>query len=212
MAPPQLAAYAPVLDVLQPVAIGVLELLGMELDCSVLYNLKSLLGDITHLHKPLSAELGLYHRVGTFRMTNLVHIVFYLFNKASLLKVLHNGLAASEAVHTGILATIVVEGAVVVKDVDTVKAVFHTQIVVVDVVGRRNLKGASTEFAVNILVHNDGHHAADAGHNHFLAFQPLVALVFGMHAHCRIAHIGLRTRGSDNNILVFTINEILEIE
>ena len=65
MTPPQLTTDAPVFDVLQPVAVGVLELGGMEADGVVLDHLESLLSKTFHLEEPLGTELGFDNSVGT---------------------------------------------------------------------------------------------------------------------------------------------------
>ena len=118
VSPPELPGDAPVLDILQPVAVGVLKFIGVELDCVVLNHLEGLLGQIGHTQEPLGTQLRLYHCVGTLRVTHLVGIVLYLLHQTGFLKVFHYRLAASEAVHTGILHAFVVERAVVVEDID----------------------------------------------------------------------------------------------
>ncbi len=212
MAPPELAADAPVLDVLQPVAVGVLELGGVEADGVVLHHLEGALGEALHLEEPLGAELGLDDGVGALRVAHLVGIVLDLLYQAGLLEVLDDLLAASEAVHAGILAAMLIQRSVVVENVDALEVVLHAQVVVVDVVGGGDLQGAGAELAVHILVHDDGHHAAHAGHDDALALEPRVALVLGMDAYGGVAHDGLGTGGGHHDVAVLALHIVAQVE
>ena len=116
-----------------------------------------------------------------------------------------NLFAAGKAIHAGILHALVVEGAVVVEDVDGLKAILHAEVVVVDVVGRGNLQGTRAELAVHILVHDNLHTAAHTGYNHLLALEGGVARVFGMDTHGGIAEDSLRTRGGHHDVMAFLI-------
>ncbi len=183
-------------------AVGVFELGGVEADGVVLHHLEGALGYAFHFEEPLGAELGLDDGVGALAVAHLVGVVLYLLDEAGLLQVFDNLLTAGEAVHAGVFAAMLVEGAVVVEDVDGLEVVFHAQIVVVDVVGGSNLQGAGTELAVHVFVHDDGHHATHAGHDDFLALEPLVALVLGVHAHGGVAHDGLGTGGGNDDVVL----------
>ena len=65
MSPPQLTADTPVLDVLHPVTIGVLELRGIELDLIVHHRRQSDGRQVLHLQEPLHRELRLDGHVRT---------------------------------------------------------------------------------------------------------------------------------------------------
>ena len=193
-------------------AVGVLELGGVEADGVVLDHFEGFLGEALHLEEPLGAELGLDDGVGALAVAHLVGVVFYLLDEAGLLEVLDDLLAAGEAVHAGILAAMLVERAVVVEDVDRLEVVLHAQVVVVDVVGGGDLQGAGAELAVHVFVHDDGHHAAHAGHYDALALEPGVALVLGVHAHGGVTHDGLGTGGGDDDIFILALHEVAEVE
>ena len=212
VAPPELAADAPILDVLEPMAVGVLELGRMEVYGVVLHHFEGFLGEAFHLEEPLCAELGFDDGVGALAVAHLVGVVLGLLDKAGLLEVFHDGLAAGEAVHAGIFAAMFIEGAVVIEDVDALEAVLHAEVVIVDVVGRGDFQGTGAEFAVDIFVHDDGHHAAYTGDDDTLAFEPLVALVLRMHADGRVAHDGLGAGGGYNDILILAFDIVAQVE
>ena len=71
MAPPQLAADTPILDVVHPLVVGVHPLFRHESHCAALYRVNGFLGDrfasgvvfahLVHGDKPLVGEHGLHH-------------------------------------------------------------------------------------------------------------------------------------------------------
>ena len=65
MSPPELTGYTPVFDVGHPVAVGVLEFYGDELDVVFHDGGKSRFYNLLHLHEPLHREFRLYNSVCT---------------------------------------------------------------------------------------------------------------------------------------------------
>ena len=68
--------------------------------------------------------------------------------------------------------------------------------------GRGNLEAAGTEIHLHVFVHDDGNGTPYQRHNHFLPFQPCVALVVGIDAYGRVAEDGLGTCGGHHDIFV----------
>ena len=96
MAPPELTANAPVFDVLEPVAVGILILCGIELDVVVHHGRQRDVGHVLHLQEPLHGELGLDGHARALGATNLVVIILNLLHEAGGDHVLGNLLAAGE--------------------------------------------------------------------------------------------------------------------
>ena len=192
MSPPQLAADAPVLDVLQPVLVRVLVLGGIELQLVVHDGRQGHVGKVLHLEEPLHGELRLDGHVGTLGEAHLVGVGLHLLQQAGGGEVFLNLFAHVEAVHTYVQTGGFAQGAVVVEDVDARQVVLLAQHVVVHVVGRCHLQAARTELYVHIVVLDDGDDTAYEGHDDFLALQPLVLGVGRIDTHGRIAHDGLR--------------------
>ena len=110
VAPPQLAADAPVLDVVHPLVVGIDPLLGHEAHLAALYGINGFLGDagarahaglggLAHGHEPLVSEHGLYHRAGTRADRQHVFVRFDLDDVVARLQIRQKRLACVVAVH-----------------------------------------------------------------------------------------------------------------
>ena len=150
MTPPELTADTPVLDVLQPVAIGVLVLLRIELDVIVHHRREGDVGKVLHLEEPLCRELWLDRHIGTLRETHLIIIVLNLLHQTGVLKVDGNLLAHIHAVHAYIETCCLADGTVVVEDIDGFQTVLQTEGVVVDIVSWSHLQATSTELDIYV--------------------------------------------------------------
>ena len=199
--PPQLTRDAPVLDVLHPVAVGVLVLFGDEADLVLHDGLRGGLGQLLHREEPLHRELRFDGHARTLRVSDVVRVGLDLLEQAGLVEILLDLAADVETVHADIHADLVVDRAVVVEDVDGLQAVFLAQHVVVHVVGRGDLQGSRTELDVDVRVADDGDRAADERHDDAgVGGQILIARVVGVDAEGRIAEDGLGTgRGDDDD-------------
>ncbi len=186
-------------------AVGVFEFGGVELDGVVLHHLEGFLGDVGHLHEPLGRELGFDDGVGALGVAHLVGVVLNFFDEAGGFEVLDNLFAADEAVETGVGAAFVVEGAVVVEDVDGFEAVFHADVVVVDVVGGCDFEGARAELAVHILVHDNLHAATHTGNDDAMSLEGGIAGVVGVDAHGGVAEDGLGAGGGHHDVLPLVV-------
>ena len=107
MSPPQLAADAPVLDILQPVLIGVDVFLWVEVHLTVEHGRQGDVSKMLHLQEPLQRETRLDGGVGVaLRVAHLIGIVFHLLHQTGFLQVLGNLLAAVHAVHADVDGTL----------------------------------------------------------------------------------------------------------
>ena len=216
MAPPQLAADAPILNVLEPMAISILVLGRVEADFIVHHRCQGQVGKVFHLDEPLHGEFRLDGYVGSLGEAHIVGVGFHLLHQSGPGKVFLNLVAHLEAIHSHIETGLGRKRTVRVEDVDRGQVVLFAQHVVVDIMGRRHLETTRTKLNVDILVFNHRNHAAHQRHDDLLAAQPLVLGVVGIDAHGRIAHDSLGTRGSHHGILVGrtaldTIFQIIEL-
>ena len=202
MAPPQLARDAPVLDVFQPMLVGVLVFRGIELYLVVHHGSESQVGKVPHLQEPLHRQFRLNGHARALGATHLVRVVLHLLHQAGSLKVFLYLLAHIEAVHAHIQAGGLAERAVVVEDVYALQLVLLAQHIVVHIVGRRHLQATRTELHVHVVVLYHGNHSAHKRHDNFLALQPGVFRVIGIDTHGRVAHDGLRTRRGHHGVLL----------
>jgi hypothetical protein len=89
LAPPQLAADAPVAHVLHPVAVGVGEFLRMQFHLAAHHHVQRGLRHLAHLHEPLQRQARLDDGIGAFARAHLVHDVLRLHYVALLLQQFH---------------------------------------------------------------------------------------------------------------------------
>ncbi len=198
MAPPELTRDAPILDVLEPVEVGLRPLLRDDLGAAVFDRSDGRLGEGRHFHEPLRADHGLDHGVAalTARQHQRVGLsapLQALLGQRSLhgLARLFHGLAL-EAAALG------VDAAVQVQDVDLGELVALARRKVVEVVGRRHLHGAGAEGHVHQDgVGDDGDLAIDEGVLQHLAVQVPVARIVGVNRDGGVAQHGLGSRRRD---------------
>ena len=198
MAPPELTADTPVLNVFEPDAVCGLVFFGNEADDVVHDGLERDVSEVFHRNEPLGRQTRLDGDLGALREADLVVIVLDFLEHAGGSEVFGDALAHLETVEAGIGRAAFVDGAVFVEDVDGLEVVLLAEHIVVLVVGGSHFETAGAEVNLDIAVLDDGNLAADEGHDDALAFEPLVLGVFGVDAHRRVAHDGLGAcRGDD---------------
>ncbi|MDT4818223.1 hypothetical protein FQZ97_513140 [compost metagenome] len=220
VAPPQLAADAPVLDVAHPAEVHVLVLLRHELDAAVFHGGDGRFGQRLGGDVPLVGEPGLDDGAGAVALGHFQRVVFDLLQQAELLEGGDDLLARLETVEAGELrgqaavqlvidAAVEVEhlglgqhGGVLVEDVDQRQVVALADFIVVEVVGRGDLHAAGAELGVAVLVGDDRDAAAHQGQLDEGADQALVALVFRVHGNGAVAEHGFRTGGGDDQVVL----------
>ena len=208
MSPPQLARDAPVVDVFHPVAVGVLELFG---DKAAHDGFQGWFGQMLHLEEPLQRDFRLDHRFGAFGGAHLVGVGFHFFQQTFFGQFLFDGLAHCETVHALVVQPVLVEGSVVVEDVDDFQTVFVAQHLVVDIVRRGSLQAAGTEFDVHVFVFDHRDAASDDGHDDAFAVKVPVAWVVRVDAHGRIAEDGFGTGGGHYDIVIGTFHVVTQV-
>ncbi len=146
-------------------------------------------------HEPLDRQARLDHRAAAIAAADH-HLVRLLP-----LQVAHGGQPLDddrpslEAIHAGELARLVVQPSVLVQDVDERQVVAAPHLVVVEVMGRRDLHGPGAELALHVLVGDDRQAPAEERQDRLAADQRPVAIVVGVHRHRRVAEDRLGARG-----------------
>ena len=199
VAPPELAADAPVLDVAHPVPVGVDPVLGHEAHGAVLDQFEAALGEFFHAHEPLVGEVGLDHLAGTVAARHLQLVLLFLDQQAQGLEVGEHGLARGVAVEAAVLfRRVAVDGGFGREDVDQRQLVALADGVVVEVVRGGDLHHAGAELAVDVVVGDDGDLAVAERQAHGLADEVGVTLVVGVHHHGGVAEHGFGAGGGDD--------------
>ena len=200
VSPPELAANAPVLDVLKPVVVNFFPALGEETDESIAHGVTGLNG-LWVLEEPLLAQARFDRHIRTLAEADIVLVGFLLGEESQFLEALDGLHACLESVKAGeSISRQFVERPVGIHDVDDRQIVTEADLVVGLVVGRSDLEHAGPEFKVDRFVANDrkldkaveGQGAAD-----MFADEVGVALILGIHGDRSVSHDGLRAGGGD---------------
>ena len=206
MSPPQLARDAPVLDVLQPVLIGVLVFRGVELDFVVHHGWQGNVGKMFHAEEPLQRQTGLDGCVGvTLGIAHLVGVLFHTLHQTCLFKVAGYLFAAGKTVHAHIEGRLSRDGAVGIEDVDALEVVRLAEHVVVGVVGGSDLQTTCAKLYFDIAVFDDLYLASYQRHDDVVPLEPLVLRVFGVDTHGCVAHDGFRTCCGYNGVIALLV-------
>ncbi len=203
VAPPELARDGPVLDVLHPVVVGVDPVLGHEAHLARAHHVDRLLRDrlavgagLGHGHVPLVGQHRLDDGAGARAARHHQLVLLGLDQEAQRVEVGHHGLARHEAVEAAVfLGRVVVDGRVEREDADGLELVALAHRIVVVVVRGRDLHHAGAEGLVDVVVGDHRDQPVDQRQAHLLADQRLVALVFRMDHHGRVAEHGLGPGG-----------------
>ena len=142
VAPPELARDAPVAYVLHPLIVDVRPLLGDELYLSGLHRGDARVSKRARADEPLLGEVRLHDGVAAVAVSDGVAEVLDGEQRALFFKVGGDGVARGEAVHSGVLAGVLVHYAASVDDLYLFKVVALADKEVVRVVRRRNFDAA----------------------------------------------------------------------
>ena len=211
MAPPELATDAPILHVLHPVAVGVLELRRVETDLVVHHRIECRLGQTVHFQEPLHGELRLDGHIGTLGEAHLVRVILCFLEQSGCIEVADDLLADGEAIHADVELARGSNGAIVVKDVDGGEVVFLAQHIVVYVVRRGDLEAACAELNVDVVVLDDGDLAPHERDNDAPSAEVLVLRVVRIDAHGRVAHDRFGAGRSHDGVSVFTDDTVAQV-
>ena len=176
--PPELAGDAPVADILHPAQVAVLEVLRNILQLTALYNVDSRLCKGRHFHEPLLRAARLNYGVAALACAYVVNVLFNLNEKTLCFKIGYHSLSCLVSVHSRVFpAVLLVYCGVIVHYVDDRETVAQTYLVVVGVVGRRDLYYAGPEIHFNVLVCDDRYLSVGKRELYGLADDALVALI-----------------------------------
>ena len=201
VAPPDLTADAPVLNIFHPVEIGLGPAFGVELDRAGADSLDSGLCQFIHPDEPLVAEERFDLHAAPFGETHVVGDVFDLFQQALRFDVGNAQFAAFVTVQTGIaFAADRVHGAVAVHHIDERQIMTLAHLIVVGVVGGGDLHAAGTLFRIGVFVLDNGDLAVRQRQIDRLANQVFVAGIVDRNCHSRIAEQRFRTGRGDHQI------------
>ena len=235
VAPPQLAADAPVPGVLHPVHIVLGEALGHEADAPFLHRLDGGLGQGLHPDEPLLGDHGLDGGVAAVAAAHLVLQGLDRLEVAAGLQVGHDGLAGLHGGHAGVLAAVqhtgLVDGVlargkegvggllvrlaghvpVVGEHPHDGQVVAQPHLKVVGVVGGGDLDHAGALGHVGVLVADDGDLLVQQRQDDVAAVQMGVAGVVGVDGHGGVAQHGLGAGGGQLQHLAGLLDRVQQV-
>ena len=201
VAPPELAADAPVADVFHPVVVVSFEAFGHDRDAAVLDGGDGCLSEGLGFHEPLGAQDRFDDGMAALAVADLVDVRFVADDEAGGVHILPEFLPGFEAVEPFVGAGGGVEGTILVGDVDEGQIVALADYVVVRVMAGRHFEGSGAELRVDVFIGDDRDLAFEDGHEGGLADEMGVAFVVGMDGDGGVAEDGLGAGRADLDVV-----------
>ncbi len=202
VAPPQLTADAPVLEVLHPGGVGLRPARGVEGDLAGVDGVERRPLELVDGDEPLLGQPRLQGGVATVAVHDGVVVVLDMVEQVVLLEPLDDGLAALLAGHTGELAVALNDHRVLVEDVNLRQVVSLTHSVVVGVVGRGDLDEAGAKVGIDMPILKDGDLAVDDRQHDGLTHEGGLLEVLRGDGNARVAEHGLGACGGDDDVVL----------
>src|SRR5574344_1059961 len=194
VSPPKLAGNAPILDVLEPVNIGILPFLWEESNLIISPGIKGLLSHGIHLYEPLFAQIRFHNCATAIAMANFMRMVLFSNVIALSLQIIDYKLSCLKDTKISVLLrTIIIQGSIRVEYVNGFKTVPFSTLIVIRVMGRSDLDHACSKCYIDKAVSNDRDLPVSKWQNKHLANDILVALIIRVQCDCDITEHSLRT-------------------
>ena len=211
VSPPELTGNTPVADILQPVQISLVKALRHKGQISVFNSLDSRLCHFLHLYEPLLLDHGLNGGAAAVVGSYIMDMVYHLHQQTLLLQFLYHDLAGLVAIHACVLAAILIDGCVVVQNIDLRQIMTLSYLKIVGVVCRGNLYHAGTKLLIYISVCDNRNLTAYQRQDHGLTYDIFIPLVVRVYGQGAIAKQGFRSGGSDLYKLVAALDRVIDV-
>ena len=199
MSPPELAADAPILDLVHPFVIHRAPIVGHEADAAVLDGADGRFRQRLDVDEPLIGEQGLEDGVAAIAARHGQLVLLDTLDQPQRFQVRQNPGARKSAVQAAVRGRHrVVERRIRVHDVDQGQRMTLPDFIVVEVVSRGDLDAAAAELRVDIRIADDGNFARSQRQAHPAADQVPVPLIVGVHRDGGVSQQSFRARGRDH--------------
>lgn len=212
VSPPKLARNAPVNRVLEPAVPGADELVGDDFKVAGLDAVHRGLRHDVSFDVPLGLDAGFNDVTAPAADGDAHGVVLLVPEEPDLLEILDDLGAAVEPHHALVGASVIVDGALVIEDVDEGEVVPLAGIVIVGIMGGGDLHGSRTKGGIDHGVGDDDEFAVDEGVGDGLSVEGLVPHVIGVDGNGGISEHGLDTGGGDNDLLVGAIDLVGKVD
>ena len=218
--PPELAADAPVGDVVHPLVVGIDPVLGHKAHVAGLHGVNGFLGDgltcgilwadFVHGHKPLVGEHGLDHLAGAGASRHHQFVLLHFHQQSQRVQVFDDLFAGSKAVHANVgSGCIAVDLGVQCQYANQRQLVALAHGVVILVVGGGDLDHAGAKSLVHVVIGNHRDGAAAQWQGDVFADQVGIAFVLWVHHRGHVAQHGLGAGGGhDQSGCHFAVDQL----
>ena len=187
VSPPELTGNTPVADILQPVQIRLVEALRHKGQISVFNSLDSRLCHLLHLYEPLLLDHGLNGGATAVVGSYIMDMVYHLHQQTLLLQFLYHDLAGLVAIHACVLAAVLIDGGVVVQNIDLRQVMTLSYLEIVGVMCRGNLYYAGTKLLIYISVCDNRNFTTYQRQDHGLTYDIFIPLVIRVYSQGAVA-------------------------
>ncbi len=202
VSPPLLAADAPVADVAHPREVQVFVLLRYELDVAALDRFDRWLRQRIDRDEPLVRQQRFDDRVGAIAARHHQFVGFDLVDESGRGQIVDDALSCNGAVESAIAAWhVFVEVRIDREDVDHRQVVALTDLVVVEVVRRRDLHAAAAECRIDVRVGDDRDLAIRQRQKDEPANEILIPRVVRVHRNGGVAEHRFGPRRRDDDVV-----------
>ncbi len=213
MTPPQLAADRPVVDVLHPVRVDLLEVRRHDPGPPLAHRCERALGERGDPDEPLDTEAWLDDRPTAIAVADDHGVRPLALEVAHLAQPIEDRLARLVAVAADELPALGVDPRLLVEHRDRREPVALRKLVVVGVMGRGDLHRTGPEGSLDVLVGDDRQATAQERQDGVAADKRCVALVLGVDGHRRVAEqrLGSGRRDADPRVRIRRAVRPLEV-
>ena len=212
VAPPELPADAPVLDVAHPLEVHAGPGFRHETHAAVGDGADGGLGQRLDVDEPLIGQQRLQDGVAAVAARHGECVRFDVRQQSQRVEIGDHPRARSHALEAAIrLRHHVVQRGVWRHDVDQRQTVTLPHLVIVEIMRRRDLHAAAAERGVHVSVADDGNVASRQRQAYLPADEMPVAFVVGVDGHGRIAQHRLRAGGRDDQLAVAVRQRIAQM-
>ena len=195
MSPPELATDRPVVDVLHPVGIDLFEVARQDPRPAFPDRCQCARGKRRHANEPLDAEPRLDDRPAAIAVPDDHLVRTRVLEVAALAEPVEDRLAGLVSVTADELATGGVDPRLLVQHGDGRKPVALRDLVVVRIVGRRDLDRARPEGPLDVLVGNDRQAPPEEREDRVPTDERAVPIILRVDRDCRVAEERLGASG-----------------
>ena len=127
----------------------------------------------------------------------------HLYQKALFLQILHHSFSGFIPVHACIFASQLVDGGVIIHNVDFFQIVAFSHFKVIRIVSRSDLYTAGSKLFIHIFISDHRDLSVCQRQLQHFPYQVFISFILRIYCHCRISQKSLRTGGGNLYILSF---------